>query len=71
VLRVVYRVNQKFKDGNWNGAAADIRISIHSLVYQIMGVFCDRLKLGSTAPPKRALIPTRSEPSEVPCSSNK
>ena len=41
-----------------------IHIAIHRYVYQLMGVFCDRLELGSTAahdyqPVKKAPIPTR------------
>jgi hypothetical protein len=28
-----------------------IHIAIHRYVYQLIGVFCDRLKLGSTAAP--------------------
>ena len=50
-MRVVYWVNQKFKDRNSIDASADKHIAIHSFVYQVMGVFCDRLKLGSTTLP--------------------
>ena len=46
-LSVVYWVNQKYKDRNSIDASADI----HNAIHQLMGVFCDRLKLDSTASP--------------------
>ena len=52
---VVYLVNLKVKDCYSINASADIHITIHiaihRYVYQLMGVFCDRLKLCSTAAP--------------------
>ena len=48
---VVYLVKLKFKDRYLIDASADIHIAIHRYVYQLMGVFCDRLKLCSTAAP--------------------
>ena len=55
VLVIVYLVNLKFKDRFSINASADIHIAIHiaihRYVYQLMGVFCDRLKLCSTAAP--------------------
>ena len=54
-LCVVYLVKLKFKDGYSIDTSADIHnaihIPIHKLVYQLIGVFCDRLKLCSTAAP--------------------
>ena len=54
-LRVVYLVNLMFKGCYLIDASADIHIgihiAIHRYVYQLMGVFCDRLKLCSTAAP--------------------
>ena len=48
-------VNLKFKDHFLINASADIpiaiHIAIHRYLYQMMGVFCDRLKLCSTASP--------------------
>ena len=48
-LRVVYLVNLKFNDRFSINASVDIHITIHRYVYQLMGVFFDRLKLCSTA----------------------
>ena len=52
-MHVVYLVNLKFKDCFSIDASADIHIAIHlaihRYVYQLMGVFCDRLKFSSTA----------------------
>ena len=50
-LRVVYLVNLKFKDCFLINASADIHSVIHIYVYQLMGVFCGRLELCSTAAP--------------------
>ena len=51
----MYLVNLKFKDCFSINASAEIHIAthiaIHKYVYQLMGVFCDRLKLCSTAAP--------------------
>ena len=51
----VYLVNLKFKGRYSIYASADIHITIHiaihRYVYQLMGVFCDRLKLCSKAAP--------------------
>ena len=44
-MRVVYLINLKFKDCFLIDASSDIHIAIHRYVYQLMGVFCDRLKL--------------------------
>ena len=44
MLCVVYLVNLKFKDHFLIDASADIHIAIHRYVYQLMGVFCNRLK---------------------------
>ena len=48
-MHTVYLVNLKFEDRHSIEASADIHIAIHRYVYQLMGVFCDRLKLCSTA----------------------
>ena len=46
-MHVVYLVNLKFKDCFSIDSSADIHIAIHiaihRYVYQLMGVFCDRL----------------------------
>ena len=51
MLRVVYLVNLKFKDRFSLDASADIHIAIHiaihRYVYQLMGVFCNGLKIWS------------------------
>ena len=57
VLFNVYLGNLKFKDSFLIDASADILIaipiSIHRYEYQLMGVFCYRLKLCSTTAPAR------------------
>ena len=47
-LRVRGMLNLKFKDHFSINVSADIHIAINRCVYQMMGVFCDRLKLCST-----------------------
>ena len=49
VMRVVYWVNQKSKDWSLLYTYSRIKMCITIIVYQLMGVLCDRLKFGSTS----------------------
>ena len=56
-LRAFYLVNLKFEDRQLNDTSADI----HRYVYQLMDVFCDRLKSCSTAAPTAGLAKTKAD----------